>query len=186
MSVAVERRRFTVDEYHRMAQAGLLSQEEQVELVNGEILTMPPIGPAHAGRVKRLNRRFSRDLDDRAIVSVQDPIQISPDSEPLPDIALLAPRRDFYASGHPRPRDVLLLIEIAETSLDYDREVKIPMYARARIREVWLLDLANQLLYVYTRPGGDGYASVRELRPGDRVSPEGLPDIHIAVEQLFE
>jgi len=126
MAAPLVRHRFTVEEYHRMGQAGILSEDDRVELIEGEIVEMAPVGSRHAACVKRLNALLSRRAGGRALVSVQDPIRLGEHSEPQPDLALLKPREDFYAAAHPGPEDVLLVIEVAETSLEYDREVKLP------------------------------------------------------------
>jgi Uma2 family endonuclease len=126
MGVQVQRRLFTVEEYHRMAEAGILSEEDRVELIEGELVTMSPIGSRHAACVKRLVRLLDRAAGDRAIVGAQDPIRLGARSEPQPDVALLRYRPDFYASAHPGPEDVLLVVEVAETSADADRSLKIP------------------------------------------------------------
>src|SRR5438552_12280642 len=140
-TVEVRRRRFTVEEYHRMAEAGILSEDDRVELIEGEIVQMSPIGPRHSACVDRLNALFTSRLRRRAIVRVQNPIVLSRWTEPQPDLTLLRPRADFYAERHPGPADVLLAVEVAETSGVYDRGTKLALYARARIPEVWLVDV---------------------------------------------
>ena len=184
MSVPLVRRRFTVDEYHRMVQAGILSEDDRVELVEGEIVEMVPIGSRHAACVNRLNRLLSR-AGERAVLSVQNPIRLSAHSEPQPDLALLLPRQDFYASAHPGPEDVLLVVEVSETSSGPDREAKIPLYARAGIREAWLIDLEGEVVEVYQRPSSDGYGEVRSFRRGERISPEAFPDLTLSVEEVL-
>lgn len=131
MTVQVQRRRFTVDQYHQMAEAGVLTEADRVELIAGELLEMSPIGRRHAACVNRLTRLFTSLLGESAIISVQNPIALSVHSEPQPDMALLRPRADFYASGHPGPEDVWLVVEVAETSPEYDRQIKMPEYASA-------------------------------------------------------
>lgn len=135
MAVAAPRRLFTAEEYHTMLRAGILTADDRVELIEGEVLRMSPIGSRHAGGVNRLNDFFVRKLEGRAIVGVQAPVHLSDLSEPQPDLALLRPREDFYSHSHPTPGDVLLLIEVAETSADFDRAVKAPLYARAGVPE---------------------------------------------------
>ena len=132
------RRRFTVAEYYAMADAGIFSPEERVELLDGDIIVMPPIGNWHAASVKRLANTMPSALQGRAIVSVQDPTRLDNNSEPQPDVMLLRWRDDFYEAGHPGPADVLLLIEVADSSADFDRNAKLPVYARAGIPEVWI------------------------------------------------
>jgi len=184
MVEGISRRRFTSAEYHAMAEAGILSEDERVELIAGEIVRMAPIGSRHAGCVKRLNRQFSL-LGDRALVSVQDPIALGPSHEPEPDLAILRPREDDYTQSHPAPSDVLLLIEVADFSLDYDRTVKIPLYARAGIPEVWLVDLVQRAVEIYRQPSEGGYGDVRVLHPGDSLSPRAFPDFQLPVESIF-
>ena len=184
MAEGVSRRRFTSAEYHAMAKAGILSEDERVELIAGEIVRMAPIGSRHAGCVKRLNRRFSR-LGDRALVSVQDPIALSPAHEPEPDLAILRPRQDDYTQSHPTPADVLLVIEVADFTVEYDRDVKIPLYARAGIPEAWLVDLIQRVIEVYRDPSENGYRETRVLHYGDPLSPQAFPDFELIVEAIL-
>jgi len=156
--------RFSVDDYHRMGETGILGPQLRTELIDGEVVAMPPIGHPHAGTVKLLSNLLKEQLGAAAIVSVQDPVWLDDYTEPLPDIALLRPRADYYRNGHPGPEDVLLLIEVADTSLAYDRDVKLPRYARAGIPEVWLVDLGGRRLTMHRRPAGDAYAEVADLR----------------------
>ena len=136
MSVQLSHRRFTVDEYYRMAGAGILHEDDRVELIEGEIVEMPPIGSYHAGEVDWLAQLLVRRLAGHAIVRGQNPIHLSVYSEPQPDITLLRPRADFYTTSHPTPEDILLVIEVADTSVAYDREIKAPLYSRAGIIDV--------------------------------------------------
>jgi Uma2 family endonuclease len=177
--------RFTAEDYHRMAEAGILGEDDRVELIEGQIVEMPPIGSPHSGTVTFLTGRLSRALGDRGIVSVQNPIRLSDISEPQPDVAILHPRRDFYRSSHPRPEDVLLLIEVAETSVDFDRSVKLPLYARVGIPEYWLVDLERGVLEVYRSPQEDRYAGVQELAARARVAPASLPDVELDVGEIL-
>ncbi|MBI2910973.1 MAG: Uma2 family endonuclease [Chloroflexi bacterium] len=185
MTVQVLRRRFTVEDYHRMAQAGVLGEDDRVELIEGEIVEMAPIGSRHAACVKRLNRMLSQRVGDRALIGVQDPVQLGERSEPEPDVALLQPRADGYASGHPGPDDVLLLIEVADTTLAYDRGVKIPLYGRAGVPETWLVDLEGHAIEQYTEPSPQGYRLVRRLLAGERISPQAFPDVSLAIDDLL-
>jgi Uma2 family endonuclease len=173
MAADVPRRhRLSVEAYHRMGEAGILAPDARVELIEGEIIDMAPIGSRHAGTVKHLARILQRAVGDLAIVQIQDPVSLDDHSEPQPDVALLRPRRDFYKSAHPRPADVLLIIEVAEASLRYDGEVKVPLYARHAIPEVWLVDLEGRCLMRYRDPREGVYARVdtpdlaRPLRVG--------------------
>ena len=178
------RRRFTVAEYDRMIEAGILGKYDRVELLEGDILEMAPIGSPHAGHVKRLNRLFSMQAADRFIVAVQDPVRIGEYSEPQPDVSILRARADFYTESHPGPGDVLLLVEVADTSLEYDRGVKVPAYANGSIPEVWLVDMAAGVVEVYRDPVSGSYTSVEVLSAGSQVSPQALPDIAIRVSDI--
>jgi len=186
MAVQLLRRSFTVEDYHRMAQAGILSEDDRVELIDGEILKMAPIGSRHAGAVKRLLDKFIHlQAAGKVLLSVQDPIRLGEDSEPQPDLTLLRPRPDFYGSSHPGPQDVLLVVEVAETSATYDREVKLPLYARAGIPEVWLIDLSEERIEIHRHPFPRGYQQVQHLRRGERLAPDALPDVSFAVEAIL-
>ncbi len=185
MVVQAAKRRFTVDDYYRMGQAGVLSQDDRVELIEGEIIEMPPIGTGHASRVDRLSDLLWRQIAGRAIVRVQSPVCLGVHSEPQPDLALLRPRSDYYVSAHPGPGDLLLLVEVADTTVAYDREVKVPIYARSGVREVWLVDLPGRAVDVYRDPSPDGYRHVERLGPGQSLSPQPFPDISLPVEDLL-
>ena len=179
------RRRFTVDEYYRMAQAGILHEDDRVELLEGEIVQMAPIGSGHAGRVLRLATWFSARLAGRALVNVQNPVRLSSGSEPEPDIALLRPRPDFYTTAHPRPEDVLLIVEVAETSLTYDRDVKVPLYAAAGIPEVWIVALAAERVLVYRSPHAGRYQHAVTVERGSTLAPAAFPDLALPVGELL-
>ena len=185
MSELLIRHRFTVEEYHRMGEASILPEDNRLELIHGDIVVREPIGAYHAGTVDRLTRLWTSRLGERAIVRVQNPVQFPrEDSELQPDVMLLRPREDFYTTRHPEAGDVLLLIEVADTTLRLDRRVKIPLYARVGVPEVWLLDLTTQRLEVRREPRDDRYGSVRILGRGQRVSPEGFPDLSVDVADL--
>ena len=185
MPVDVERRRFTADEYQRMGEAGILSERDRVELIDGEILTMSPIGSPHGASVDRAAEAFFRAVTARAIVRVQGAIRPNYYSEPQPDITLLRRRDDFYGSGHPAPPDVLLVVEIADSSLRFDREIKAPLYARSGIVEYWLVDLTNETVTRYTTPENGAYRDTSVHRRGEVVSVSALADCAIAVDDLL-
>ena len=185
MALPLPRHRFTVDEYHKMAENGVLTEDDRVELIDGEIVDMAPIGERHFGHVNRFNHVFSRTFEDRAIVHIQNPVRLSPHREPEPDVVLLKPREDFYDSVMPTPADVLLLVEVADSSLEYDRDTKVPLYAGAGIFEYWLVNLVDDLILVYRDPTPSGYRSVQVLRLGDRIQPLAFPDITIAVSDVL-
>jgi Uma2 family endonuclease len=183
---AQARRLFTVEEYHLMAKSGIIGEDDRVELLEGEVFRMSPIGSRHAACVNRLNTLFSRAVGERAIVCVQNPLRLGEYSEPQPDVVLARPRPDFYALAHPGPEDVLLLVEVMESSQDYDREVKLPLYARHGVSEVWLVDLEGQAVEVYRRPSAGGYREVRRVTPGsDPLSVEALPGVSLSPEEIL-
>jgi len=185
MSIQVLRRLFTVEEYHSMVRAGMLNEDDRVELIEGEITQMTPIGSKHSAAVGRLTRLFSEQAGRRAIVWVQNPIRLGERSEPQPDVTLLRPREDFYASGHPGHRDILLVVEVAETSADYDRVIKVPLYARGGILEVWLVNLEGEAIEVYQSPSPEGYHEMQTLHRGDRLCPSSLPELKLPVEEIL-
>ena len=185
MSVGFERRVFNVEEYHRMSEAGILSEDDGVELIEGEIIKMTPIGSRHAACVNRLNVLLNRKAGHAAIVSVQNPIRLDDYSEPQPDIALLQPRDDFYSQAHPASKDVLLIIEVADTSIEYDRSVKLPLYARARIPEVWLANLINDSVKAFSQPADGAYREFREAKRGEVLTPARIPDMTLSVDEIL-
>ena len=182
--VQIQRYSFTVDEFYKMAEAGIFTEDDRVELLDGEIVEMPPIGSNHASCVDRLTQLLVSRLGGRAIVRVQNPVRLTETSEPQPDLALLAPRADFYAEAHPQAPDVFLLIEVAETSADFDRQVKAPLYARAGVREVWLVDLPQRRVEVFREPYPDGYRQVRQAGPGQALSPLAFADVELRVDEI--
>ena len=181
----VRRRRFTRGEYHRMAEAGILHEDDRVELIEGEILQMTPIGRRHAACVAELTRLLVPAVGQRALLWPQNPITLPGETEPQPDIVLLRPRADRYLQDDARPADVLLLVEVADTSQRYDRLVKIPLYARAGVPEVWIVDLAGGVIEVHRRPAGSAYAQVERVGPGSTVSPAAFPDIVLSVDAVL-
>jgi len=186
MTDAITRRRFTIEEYRRMGELGILGDDERLELIAGHIVVREPIGSRHAGTVDRLNRMWTARLRERAIVRVQNPVVLPEEvSEVQPDIMLLAPRADFYTTAHPTPRDVLLLIEVADTSLLLDRRVKMPLYARGGIRETWLCDLTTGRIDVHRDVTAGRYASVRTFSATQRLTPEAFPDVSLTVAELL-
>lgn len=184
-AASVPRRRFTIYEYHRMGEAGVLSEDDRVELLDGEIVQMSPIGIPHASSVDRLTALLIRRLGTRAIVRVQGPIILNRYSEPQPDLTVLAARDDFYSTAHPRPRDVLLAIEVMDTSRGYDRTLKLPLYARTEVREVWLVDLVERAIDVYRRPALRGYRQERRYVAGEALAPLAFPRVRLRVDELL-
>lgn len=178
--------RFSVEEYYRMAEAGILRPDARVELLDGKIIDMSPIGPFHGGSINRLNRLFNKLANGRWLVSAQNPLRLDDHSEPEPDVMLLKPSPDDYTSRHPQPDEVLLLIEVSDTSLNYDREEKLPAYGRAGISEVWILNLHAKTIEVYREPHFTGYGSNKVLCSGDQASPLAFPDVTVDVAELLK
>jgi Uma2 family endonuclease len=168
-----------------MGEAGIFNENDRVELINGEIFSMTPIGSPHAACVDRLTRLLVVAAGDRASVRVQNPIRLGADSEPQPDLTLLRPRPDFYARAHPGPGDVLVVIEVADTTLAFDRAVKVPLYARAGIGEVWLVDLAGDAIEVYRQPAQGRYSDVTRLGRGQRLTCEALSGLAVAIDAVL-
>jgi Uma2 family endonuclease len=185
MSVAVSRRRFTADDYQRMGQAGILRREDHVELIDGEIIAMTPIGTRHCASVDRANRALVTKAGDSAIVRVQGSVRLDLYSEPEPDLVLLRPRADFYASAHPGPADILLIVEVAESSIEYDREVKARVYARSGVHEYWLADLNENVLLQHSSPRDGTYRNVQRYMRGQSLAPQLLPECIISISDLF-
>jgi Uma2 family endonuclease len=177
--------RFTVSDYHRMAEAGILGDDDRVELIEGEIVDMTPLGRRHQARVDQLAELLIRGLGERAIVRVQGSIRLDERSEPQPDLVVLRRRADFYAGADAGPPNVLLVIEVADTSLAHDRDVKVPLYHRAGITEVWLVDLNGETVTVYREPGPRGYGEVFTAGGHERLSPRLIPDFVLTPGQIF-
>jgi Uma2 family endonuclease len=185
MAVDAKRHRFTRADYHRMAEAGILQPDARVELIDGDIVEMSPIGRRHNSRVDWLNRALSRAVGDEAIVRVQGSIVLDDNDEPEPDLVLLRPRADFYADKDATAEDVLLVVEVADSSEPYDRRTKAPLYARHGIPEYWLLDLTRNTLTRYLDPTPDSYATTRVYRPGESLGPLAFPALSLAVGEIL-
>ena len=184
--VQIARYSFTVDEYNRMGAAGIFPDGVRTELIEGEIVEMAPIGSHHASVVLRMARLFIRALtDEQAIVSIQNPFHLSDRSEPEPDIMVLAPRSDDYAEQHPNPQDVRLLIEVSDSTIEWDRGVKLPLYARGGVREVWIVDLNADAIQVCREPNAGGYSEVRIASRGESLAPIAFPNLAIAVNDIL-
>jgi len=181
MTVELQYRQFTVADLDQMVATGILAEDEHLELIQGQLIKMSPPGILHAACVDRLNKLLSRQIDDTMMISVQNPLALNAILQPEPDLMLLAPREDFYMSGRPTAADVLLLVEVADSSLEYDREIKLPLYATAGIREVWLVNLQEQSIDCYSDPVALGYRLCERFFPGDTIHPDALPDITIDV-----
>jgi Uma2 family endonuclease len=181
----ITRRKLDVDEYHRMGEAGILRDDDRVELIEGELVQMTPIGNPHAGTANRLTRLFVAAVGPRAVVTVQNPVRLDRHNEPQPDLMLLRFRDDDYYGKTPTPDDVLLLVEVADSSLRYDRETKLPLYAKHGIPEVWIVNLADKLVEVCRDPGPDGYGSVASVGRGGSLEPALLPGAIIKIDDIL-
>ena len=185
MFVQMQRRLFTVQEYHLMGEAGILSEDDRVELIEGEIVQMAAIGTRHATCVRRLIRQFRQLPEESAILDVQNPIQLTERTEPQPDVVLLQFRLDYYETAHPMPSEVLLLVEVSDSTIDFDRDLKVPNYARSDIQEVWLWDLEVNCLEVYRQPTANGYTSMQKFERGEMVSPLAFPEFEVSVDFIL-
>jgi Uma2 family endonuclease len=179
----VTRRPITVSEYHRMGEAGILGERDHVELIEGELVAKSPIGSYHAETVIEVNHLLVQAVGARARVSIQNPVRLDDLSEPEPDFALLRPRS--YRDAHPTPGDVLLLIEVADSSLNYDRAVKRALYARHAIPELWIVDLSSSEIEVCRQPRPDGYATITRIGRDGTLEPELLPGVRVPASTLF-
>lgn len=183
----ITRRRFTVDEYRKMAETGILAQDDRVELIEGEVVDMSPIGAAHASVVLRLTRLLVRLAGDHASVAVQSPVDLDAYAQPQPYLTLLRPRGDDYASQLPRAGDVLLAIEVADSSLAYDRDVKMPLYGRSGIPEAWLIDVRGSGgVEIHRCPTARGYRELVRPQPGGVLAVPGLAGLFVAVDDLLQ
>jgi Uma2 family endonuclease len=185
MSTEVIKKRFTVDEYYRMAEVGILRPEDRVELIDGEIIQMSPVGHRHMARVNRSNSLFIRAFGEKAVVSPQNPVQLSDWTEPQPDIVVFKPKSDFYESKKPTSRDVLLVLEISDTTLRYDMKIKLPHFAAALIPEVWIQDINGDCLHVFRQPQGNRYVTAMQLKRGDFVHALAFPEIRLSIDDLL-
>ena len=184
-AIQIERKLFTVEEYEKMVAAGVLYEDDRLELIQGEILAMSPIGGLHIQVVNRLNRLLVGQLQDRAVVSVQNPIRLL-NSEPQPDLAILRPETAKGPAAVPRSEDVLLVIEVADTTAGYDRAIKVPLYANNEIPEVWLIDVQERVIEVYRGPAPGRYKRSETLTGADKVAPQAMPDVQLSVDEILE
>jgi Uma2 family endonuclease len=185
MRTEATKKLFTVDEYYKIVEAGVFPERVRTELIDGEIIEMSGMGVAHAMAITRANRLFSRAFEDKAEVRVQLPLPLSRFSEVEPDFCLVNARRAAIDIHHPEPADVFLVVEISDSSLRYDRDVKLPVYAAAGVAEVWIEDLPNQILHVYREPSGKLYKTALSLQSGDSVSPLAFGEVSFSVSDLI-
>jgi len=181
-----ERMRISVERYLKMAATGVLTEDDHVELIEGEIFNMPPVGTQHSGITGRIVKLLVLSVGDAAVLLPGPTLPLGKFSAPQPDLVLLKPREDFYSHSYPLSTDVLLLIEISASSLSFDQGVKRTVYARADIAEYWVIDVAGQRLCRYRNPSGDHYAEAATFMDGDVVSPQALPECRVPVGALFK
>jgi len=185
METEITKKLFNVDDYYRMADAGILTADDRVELIDGEIIEMSPTGNRHNACVNRANTFFTDAFGRTAIVSNQSPLRLSNYTEPVPDVSVLKPIPDFYASRKCRPEDVFFVVEVSDTTLKYDRNIKLPRYAAAGVAEVWIEDLKGEVLLVYRNPGENAFSTSLVLHPGDSISPLAFPTVSFKVSDLL-
>jgi Uma2 family endonuclease len=178
--------RFSVKDYYRMAESGVLRPDARVELLDGKIIDMSPIGPFHGGVTDYLNQLFTTASKGRWQTRVQNSLRLDDHSEPQPDLVLVKPRPDFYRRSHPQPEDVFLLIEISDSTLEADQENKLPAYGRAGIAEVWIVNLNELTVEIYREPHFTGYGSKTVLRAGEQAKPLAFPDAAVDVRELLK
>lgn len=185
MIAPVKTRPFTITEFHKMVETGILTKNDRVELIQGEIIPMAPIGPFHAACVNILTRVLIQRVPPDVIVHIQNPLRLDPHMEVYPDLTLLRPRLDQYKHQIPEPADVLLLIEVADTSLSRDQNEKLPHYAQVGIPEVWLIDVANETVIIHREPSGQQYQQVSSAKHGTHLTSSTLSNLIIAVNEIF-
>ncbi|MCY7344945.1 MAG: Uma2 family endonuclease [Pyrinomonadaceae bacterium] len=182
---SIARKRFRADEVHKMMEIGILPEASGWELIDGFLIEKMSIGSKHASTVKRLNRKLSLIAEDKSIISVQDPIHINEYNEPEPDIALLNLREDFYAESHPTPDEVLLLIEVSDSTVEYDRDVKKALYAQAGIAEFWLVNLKENTVERYSSPKNGSYRLAEILEPGETIKAGTIENLELKITEIL-
>ncbi|HMF57786.1 MAG TPA: Uma2 family endonuclease [Pyrinomonadaceae bacterium] len=185
MSRQLAKRLLTVDEYERMGEAGIFHPDDRLELLEGEVYKMSPTGSAHAACVKFLSARLNHLFNGELIVSTQDPIKLNDFSEPQPDVALLRWRDDFYRHAHPTPANMMLIIEVADSTVESDRSYKIPLYAKAGIEEVWLVNLPEEQVELFATPSNGTYQTNRIFKRGDQAQSHTISDLSVAVSDIL-
>ena len=184
-AVIPARKLFSVREYEELIATGFFTGKKRVELIEGELIEKMTQGDPHIGCINRLNRIFMRSLGDDFIVSVQNAIVVNPYSAPEPDVAILRFREDFYASGKAKPEDVLLVIEVSDSTVHFDRQTKMPLYARAGIEEAWLVNLPRKALEVYRSPANGKYQIVQKPGKNESISPLNFPELQVSVSNII-
>ncbi len=177
--------RITTDRYQKMVATGVLTKYDRIELIEGEMLNMAPIGPKHATVADRLARLFMLAVHDAAIVSCGRPVNLGDFSDPQPDVMLLKPRLDDYGNAHPNAADVLLLIEVSDSTLTFDQSTKLSLYARYGVSEYWVVDVEGKRIVVYREPAAKGYVRKLEFSAPNAISPQAFPDVEVAVREIF-
>ena len=182
---SIVRKKFCTKETYKMMEVGILPEESGWELIDGEIIHRMTIGGKHAGTIKKLNKILTKMVGEQSIISVQDPIQIDDHNEPEPNIALLKPREDFYVESHPTPEDVLLLNEVSDSTVEFDRKVKKSLYAGAEIAEFWLVNLRENTIEVYSQPKNGTYRLAQILEKGETVKSNAVENLSLEVEEIL-
>jgi len=185
METEVTKKLFTVDEYYRMGEAGIFGEEARLELIEGEIIEMSPVGNRHVECVNRATALFAARLANKAMLSVQNPILLSRDTEPQPDIVLAIPRDDYYSGQRISPADTFLVLEVSDTTLRYDRNRKMPLYAKWGVPEVWIENLQNDVILAYRDLVQGTYATALTLHRGDSISLAAFPDVVFTIDELL-
>lgn len=185
MLATLVRKQFTVDDFARMRETGILTEDDRVELLDGEIYVMSPIGPLHVAIVNKLNKILSKSVGDQGIISVQNPIRLNRRGEPQPDVTVLNPREDFYTQALATTDDILLVIEVSDTTLEYDREQKLPRYAEAHISEVWIVDTSAQVIEQYTQPLQGVYTQLHRVLFGNTITATKISDLSFSTDLVF-
>jgi Uma2 family endonuclease len=183
--LTLPRHKLSLEDYYKMGEAGILGEDSRVELIEGELIDMAPIGSRHVRAVNILTELLVPQARGVAVVSVQNPMSLPPDNGPQPDIALLKPRADNYGNSLPTAQDVLLIIEVADTTARYDREVKAALYARHGVQEFWLVDVQEKAVEIYLEPGSKGYRKLLRPESVETVSPVSLPDVSVPLGEIW-
>ena len=183
--IVPRRHRITVSEFERMIAANVWPEDERIELIEGELIAMSPINAPHAAALTALTEIFLQPLQGRAVVWSQNPVRLDDDTRPQPDLALLRPPASRYRAQLPGPADVFLLIEISDTTLTYDRDRKLPLYAKAGIPETWLVDVNGEQVFAYRQPENGVYTQLTTYKRGAVISPEAFPDVTVRVDDIL-